>query len=60
MTNRNQICLRREMVDLTVKAKKEQPQKKQKLRNTEYYNLQPVFDELHSKAVNRFNADYHK
>ena len=26
--------------------------KKQKLRNNEYYDLQPIFDELHRKATN--------
>lgn len=31
---------------------KEKPLKKQKLRNNEYYDLQPTFDELHRKATN--------
>ena len=29
---------------------KDKPLKKQKLRNNEYYDLQPIFDELHQKS----------
>ena len=59
MTKRNPI--RKEAVDLAVDTKtKKQPSKqsthkklkKQKLRNSEYYDMQEIFDRLHLEAVN--------
>jgi len=40
-----------EAVDLTVDTEAKKQPKKQKLRNSEYYNMQDVFDELHAEAT---------
>ena len=49
MTNRNQIP--KEAVDLTVDMNSKKRPKKQKLRNSEYYDMQEALDELHVKAT---------
>ena len=51
MTNRNQTP--KGAVDLTedITLKNTKSLKKQKLRNNEYYDMQNVFDELHSKSI---------
>jgi hypothetical protein len=45
-------------VDLTVNKQDEKRLKKQKLRNSEYYDMQSVFDKLHEQAKERrkFNS----